>query len=69
MLTEKEKKYFYHKISTLRKGLQMLEEELSQEAPPPRITKKSQLRQEFINMYKLGDRRIPAHLKKANKTL
>lgn len=67
-LTEKDKKYFYQKISTLRKGLQMLEEELGQEAPAPRVTQKSQFRQDFINMYKLGDRRVPSRFKVKTKS-
>ena len=68
-LTDKEKKYFYQKISTFRKGLQMLEEELGEEAPPVlRVTKRSEWKQDFINMYKMGDRRVPAHFKRKSKT-
>lgn len=68
-LTEKEKKYFFQKISTYRKGLQMLEEELAQETPPPRVTKKNQWMEHFKNKYELGIRTRPTHTAKLKKVV
>lgn len=66
-MTDKDKKYFFEKISTLRKGLQMLEEELGELAPPLPTKRKNLWREHFINKYELGIRSRPVHTKSKKK--
>lgn len=64
-----EKTYFHQKISTLRKGLQMLEEELGEYSEPVRRKGLKQIIHEAcVNQYEKGDRRIHEAFKKQKKT-
>lgn len=65
-MTPQQIKYFYNKIVSARKSMQLLEEELGNQLNierPVLPKRKNIMRQHFEDYYEMGDRRKPAHLK------